>query len=263
MQIKGFKMSIKKFLISTILAQVLFLGVKAAATPLCPEESKDCCQSLSLNPLFNTDYKISANYVPILPLRGMVQADVYKDKKSLIMDRRYYIKDATGNYGEPYQKTLLNISVKGSGIIGREVIAEGTLNEHKLKYHNHMKFSLPKRANMKVNATLDGIQILELAVQSDGDKMTNLVKGSFLGKQVDYQTHWRETKGTLAGIPYLLHTEGLIKEKENFKAVTKGTIGSSAIKGEIKMLDKEHFESTEYYGPVMVKTKLTILEKKK
>ncbi len=256
-------MSIKKILISTVLAQALFLGVQAANEPLCPEGTKDCCHEIIKNELFNTDYKVSANYVPILPLRGMVQADVYKDKKSLIMDRRYYIKDATGNYGEPYQKTLLNISVKGSGIIGREVSADGTLNNHTLKYRNVMKFGLPKKANMKVNASLDGLPFLELTVQSDGDKMTNLVKGSFLGKNVDYQTHWRETKGTLAGIPYLLHTEGLVKEKETFRAITKGTIGTSAIKGEIKMLDKDHFESTEYYGPVMVKTRLTILAKKK
>lgn len=255
-------MSIKNFLISTVLAQALFLGVKAANVPLCPADSTNCCQSITNNALFDSQYEVAANYVPILPLRGMAHAEVYKDKKSLTMDRRYYAKDAAGNYVE-YQKTFLNINIKGSGIIGREINAEGTLNNYPLKYHNVMKFSLPKRARMEVHASLDGIPMLELDVLSDGDKMTNKVTGTYLGKTVDYSTNWRETKGVLAEIPYQLHTEGLIKEKDTFKAITRGTIGSSAIKGETSMIKHGHYESTEYYGPIMVKTKVTILEKKK
>lgn len=258
-------MSIKKFLISTVLAQALFLGVEAANAPLCPVGSTNCCQALIDNELFDTEYELSANYLPILPLRAMVQADIYKEKKSLTMDRKYYLKNADGNYGEPYQKTFLNITVKNSGILGREVIAEGTINNYTLKYRNIMGFSLPKKAHMKVNATLDGVPILELVVHSDGDKMTNRVQGTFFNKEVNYQTQWRETKGTLAGTPYLLHTEGLIKEKETFKAITKGNIGNSAIKGEVHMVgnSNNNFESTEYYGPIMVKTKINVLEKKK
>lgn len=238
------------------------MGVKAASLPLCPEGSKDCNQIISSNKLFDSEYEVSANYVPILPLRAMVQANVYKEKKSLTMDRRYYIKNTAGNYTE-YQKTFLHITIKGSGIIGREINAEGTSNDYPLKYKNVMKFGLPKRAHMKINATLDGITILQLAVQSDGDKMTNKVSGTYLGKIVDYQTNWRETKGQLAGIPYQLHTEGLIKEKDAFKAITKGTIGSSSIHGEVNMIKPNLFESVEYYGPIMVKTEIIVLEKTK
>lgn len=247
----------QKLLLTAILIYSLCSGSKAK---LCPENS-NCQQIIANHQLFNSQYKMAANYVPILPLRAMVHADVYKAKKPLTMDRRYYIKGADGKYVQ-YQKTFLNIDIKGHGIIGREIDAEGTLNDYPIKYRNVMSFSLPKKANMKVNASLDGVPILELSIQSDGKKMTNKVKGTYLGKTVDYQTNWRETKGTLAGIPYQLHTEGLIKEVDVFKAVTKGTIANYLVTGEVHMIDHSHFESTEYYGPIMVQTKITILGQK-
>lgn len=209
--------------------------------------------------LFDTEYKIAANYVPVLPLRGLADAEVYRHKKSFTIDRRFYEKDASGKYSEAYEKVYLNCKVDGIGIIGREINCDGTLNELKLKYQNIMKFSLPKRAHMEIHSTLDGEAFIDLNIYSDGDQMTNNVKGLFFKKLVSYQTCWRDTKGTLAGINYQLHTVGVKESIGSFTVSTKGKIGNSVITGSGKIICPNNYEFIEYYGPVMVKTILTVL----
>ena len=225
----------------------------------CKQEiSADCAANLHNYPLFDTEYKLAANYLPILALRGLAHAEVYKDKKSAHIERYFYIKDLQGNFGKPYETLILDITVHGHGIIGREIRATGKLNEFTLEYVNKMGFSLPRNAHMKVSARLDDIKILELDVESDGSLMTNTVDGLFLNQSVDYETKLRDTSGLLSGHRYTLHTAGIDSKVTSFAVQTQGKIGSSSIYGKGGMLRDNYYEFEESYGPVLVKTKLTI-----
>lgn len=249
---------LKSMVFCLILSQASFAA--SNMQKICPKGTDTCVQNLTNYPLFDNPHLIAANYVPILPLRAFAHADIYKAKKNLRMVREFYVRDLAGNFSKPYEKIDLLVTVKAKGLFGREILASGTLNEFQLEYKNIATFSLPKNAHMKVEASLDGLPILDLDVVSDGNKMTNKVQGSFLGKTVDYLTEWRETKGTLAGHSYNLHTEGVTKEPERFKAVTKGKINSTEISGTCEMLEKNHYKSIENYGPILVKTDIRVLE---
>ncbi len=209
-------------------------------------------------PLFDNEYKLAANYLPILALRGLAHADIYKNKKSAHLERYYYVKDLQGKFSKPYQTLILDIDVKGHGFIGREVNAKGKLNEYDLEYNNQLSFSLPRKANMKVIARLDDIKILDLDIKSDGTTMTNNVVGLFLGEKVNYQTTLRDTEGVLGGHKYTIHTEGSHPDVCSFEATTKGIIGSTEIYGKGRMIKANYYEFEENYGPILVKTKLTI-----
>ncbi len=242
-------MRLKSLLITAILL-IAFSPANAKTVLGIPE--------LYNHPLFNTEYKLAANYVPILALRGLAHAEVYKDKKSAHLERYFYIKDSQGKLGKPYETIVLDITVKGHGIIGRSINAIGKLNEFDLEYTNNMGFSLPRNAHMEIAAKLDGIKILDLDVQSDGTNMTNKVEGLFIGEKVKYQTILRDTLGTLANYKYALHTEGTPPDPCSFETVTKGIIGNTAINGKGQMIRVGYYEFEETYGPIVVKTKLTI-----
>lgn len=251
-------MGLKIIKASILSALALLLSVNSAHA-LCSGLPSPCVENLTKHALFNTDYKISAHYLPILPLRAIAHASVIKDKKSAHLERYFYYKDASGKASaNPFETIILDINVSAIGIFGRKIIAQGKLNEYPLYYENILHGVFPKNAQMQASATLDGIEILDLDITSDGTKMTNVVKGRFLGKLVDYNTQWRETDGLLAGHAYKLHTEGLVNEIKEFKAVTSGTLGSAKISGECNLIKPNYYESEEHYGPILVKTKLTI-----
>ena len=252
-------MSFKSLFIAAILLMVFSPANAQNPMGICQQElSTGCVANLHNYPLFDTEYKLAANYLPILALRGLAHAELYKDKKSAHLERYFYIKDLQGDFSKPYETIILDIDVKGHGIIGREITAIGKLNEFDLKYVNDMGFSLPRNAHMKVSARLDGIKILELNIRSDGTLMTNTVNGLFLNQNVDYQTKLRETSGILSGHKYTLHTEGIDLETTNFTVRTLGKIGSSNIYGKGGIVRANYYEFEENYGPVLVKTKLTI-----
>lgn len=226
---------------------------------ICGEEiSPSCTANLHNYPLFDTEYKLAANYLPVLALRALAHAEVYKDKKSSHLERYYYVKDLQGKFSKPYQTLILDIDVKGHGFIGREVSAKGKLNEFDLIYDNKLSFSLPRKASMKATARLDGIQILDLNIKSDGITMTNDIEGSFLGQEVQYKTNLRDTEGILGGYKYKLHTEGIHPDAFSFETTTQGTIGSTGIYGKGRLVKPNYYEFEESYGPILIKTKLTI-----
>ncbi len=246
-------------LISFICAFQVLAASAQPMVPSCQQElSASCIANLHNYPLFDTEYKLAANYIPILPLRALVHADVYKEKKTAHLERYFYIKDLQGKFSKPYETLILDIEVRAKGLLGREVIAKGKLNEFDVEYLNTMSFSLPRNAQMKVSAKLDKIKILDLIIKSDGKLMKNEVSGSFLGKDVLYNTIWRETEGMLADIKYTLHTEGVDKEPHRFTAITRGKIGSTDINGQGKLVKANYYEFTENYGPVQIKSYLTI-----
>lgn len=252
-------LKIIKASIISALALLLSADSACALSSLCSNLPSPCSENLTKHSLFNTEYKISAHYLPILPLRAIAHASLIKDKKTARLERYFYYKDASGKISaNPFETIILDISVSAIGIFGRKIIAQGKLNEYPLYYENILHGVFPKNAQMQVSATLDGIEILDLDITSDGTKMTNVVKGKFLAKLVDYHTEWRETNGLLAGHAYKLHTEGLVNEPSKFKAVTSGTIGSAKINGEVNLVKANYYESEENYGPILVITKISV-----
>lgn len=232
-----------------------------AQNSLCLNQStQQCHQTLLVYPFFDTQYKMAANYVPILPLRALAHADVYKNKKNFELERYYYVKDLQGKFKDPYAVLKLNGQVKGRGFLGRDVEVHGTLNDFNLEYMNIMTFSLPKKAHMLVTAKLDGIEFLNLEIFSDGDKMTNDVSGKFFGKKVKYNTCLRNTEGLLAEVPYSIFTHGIVSTPQEFKTVLEGRIGKHLIDGQIYMVSKNNYLSIENYGPIQVKSYVRVID---
>ena len=240
---------------------MLLVPLMALEAKLCEKDlSKTECSKILINyPLFDTPYKLLANYVPILPLRALAHGNIYKEKKSFKLERYYYLANASESFKDPYAKLIGEGKVKGVGFFGRKISFDGMLNDFKLTYINKVTPSLPRRAKMKVSATVDDVTFLDLVIKSDGDEMTNDVEGSFFGKDVQYHTYWRDTEGLVAGHKYKIHTEGKVKEEAKFAADTKGTIGEYDINGSINMTAPGKYFSSEHYGPILVKTYVTIL----
>ena len=238
------------------------LSANKAEALLCDtsKSKTDCSKELIHYPLFDTPYKVHANYVPILALRALAHGNIYKEKKSFNLERYFYVKNIGGAFDDYYAKLVGSGEVGGHGFIGRKITFKGQLNEFPIEYENTMSFSLPKKAKMKVKADIDGIRFLDIEVKSDGDAMTNDVEGTYFGQEVKYHTAHRDSDGILAGLPYKLHTEGKVKEPEAFYAITEGSIENYKIKGEVQMLEKAKYLSTEYYGPIMVKTYINVLD---
>lgn len=244
-----------------IIAFVLNLSVQARTHILCGSSVDQCQENLQNYPLFDTPYKVASNYLPILPIRAFAHAEIYKDKKSCKLERLYYVKNLEAEFAEPYQKTILDIEVHNHGLFGRRIIATGKLNEFDLEYENKIGASLPRNASMKVVAKLAGVEFLNLHIKSDGKKNTNKVEGTYFAKEVKYQTEWRDTNGSLASLDYKLHTEGLHNEVDHFRAITRGSINEYEIFGHGTMVKPNYYEFEEHYGPIVVKSKLWIIEK--
>lgn len=250
------KRSTIKLVLILVILSANFTYAKQA---ICPNKDYQTCgQYLRNYPLFDTEYKIAANYVPVIPLRALAEANVYKEKKSFHIERFFYVKNLKGDLGKAYQTIILDGNITGFGIFSRKIIAKGKLNEFDLEYENDMSFALPRTANMKVRAKLDGNLFLDLKITSDGNKMTNDVSGIFFGQDVKYHTDWRETNGILSGLNYKIYAEGILKDSNDFTVNMKGSIGKHSITGFGRMTSINHYESTEDYGPITVKSFITI-----
>lgn len=248
--------------IQILLIMMIFsMGTAQAKKAICPAKTnQDCANYLQNYPLFDTEYKRAANYVPVLALRALAHAEVYKEKKPFHLERHYYVTNLTGELGKAYQTVVLDGEIGGFGIFSRSIKAKGKLNEFDLEYENHMSFSLPRSASMKVNAKIDDIEFLNLKIHSDGNEMTNDVEGTFFAKQVGYHTHWRDTEGTLAGNDYKIHAAGVNKEEDSFQVTLDGKIGNHSITGSGRMIAENQYETVEVYGPITVKTFITVKE---
>lgn len=244
-------------------------------------ESTDEAHAIANFPLFDTPYKMAANYVPVLPLRALSDSDIYRKKGKAHMERRFYVRNLQGKLAEPYESMTVDIDVQGKGFFGRRIIATGKINDYNLHYENDISFRLPKKAVMNVHASLDGCEFLKLDIESDGDKLTNDVKGKFLGREVNYLTEWRNTKGLLSGMEYSLHAEGLTgastipcdgdnkdseyckdqdkaSEEALYRGTANGNIMDFSITGTATELRENYFEIEENYGPILVKTSVEI-----
>ncbi len=252
----------RSFLVFAVLVQSLWAnGIEAKDLENCkPETNQECTEILANYPLFDTDYKKAANYVPVLALRAIYDAKIYREKRKAKIIRNFYIKDLSGKFSKPYQKMEINLEVNAKGLLGREIIAMGKINEFDFDYYNRIKFSLSKKARMDIKAHIDNVEFLDLHIESDGNKKTNDVKGQFLGKTVNYLTEWRSTSGTLAGLPYTMFVKGTPEDEKVFSATSKGFIGTSEITGEVKIVDKDHYLSEENYGPILIKTDIVVFD---
>lgn len=227
----------------------------------------DCSENIIHYPLFDTDYKIAANYAPILGLRALSHGNIYRKKKKFHLERFFYVKDLTGKLGKPYESLIVDGEVKGTGLLSRRITAHGKLNEFDFEYINDASVSFTRKAKLTIVARVDKFLILDLEVNSKASDLSNVVKGSFFGKKVDYTTKWRDTDGILAGIPYKVHTQGTVYEDEEevhaseaFGVETKGSIGEYEISGSGKMTTEGYYQTSESYGPIVVKTFITIIE---
>lgn len=240
---------------------LMIVNANCASAHLCKsDQSKtDCSKSLINYPLFDTPYKLHANYLPILALRALAHGDIYKEKKDFKLERLYYVRNTRGAFQEPYSKLIGTGKVEGHGFIGRKISFEGKLDDFDIHYVNKMSFSLPKKAKMNIEAKIDDISFLKLEIHSDADTMTNDVEGTYFGQVVDYNTEHRDSRGKLAGHPYHLHTEGKVKEDTEFYATTDGSIAGYSVQGSASLVGVNEYLTVEHYGPIMVKTFVTIL----
>ncbi len=241
------RISRANFLRVCLISSLVLLG------SFCNSGQASLSNNLLNDPLFDSDYKIAAHYVPALALRALAHAEVYQKKRKAYLERTFTLQ------GNVYETWKIHIQVEGDGLFKRKVSAKGFIGNLPLSYENEIACSLPKNANMKVSAKLDGQPILNLTINSDGNKMTNYIGGNFLGRAVAYKTSWRDTIGTLAGFAYNMHVEGVKNEANDFKVVSKGNIGASEIKGEGILIKKDHYEFTEHYGPILIKSKLIVI----
>ncbi len=273
--------SFSKTVLLLIVLALVSLNSKAKNTVLCePKSSQKEILAIANHPLFDTAYKSAANYIPVLALRALSSTDIYRKKGKAHLVRHFFVKNLQGKLAEPYETLVLDIVVSGKGLFGRNISAQGRMNDLDVYYSNKMSFGLPKKAHMDVVASLDGCEFMKFKVESDGDKMTNAVEGTYLGRTLKYFTNWRQSLGTLAGLPYEMVVEGngkssvpcdkhnqdntyckeLAKHKDIvlYHAKSQGRISGYIINGWIKETRTGHFEGEENYGPIFIKTVLDV-----
>ncbi len=263
-------------LILVLIISATIAHVTAKTKTLCESETAAKVSAIANHPLFDTPYKAAANYVPVLALRALNSTEIYRKKGHARIVRNYYVRSLQGKLGEPYETMILNIEIKAKGLFGRVAIGTGTLNDLDLYYENHASFGLPRRVYMDSFASLDGCELMKFKVETDGDKMTNNLSGHFLSKATNYKTNWRTTTGLLANSAYNMvveangtntipcgkdnqdaaHCKDSAKTKTLFEGKSSGSIAGYTISGWIKETRPNHFESEEYYGPILVKTTL-------
>ncbi len=275
------KGKIKHYAVSICAILVIVSNSSSATTKnICQLNPGDSVSALANHPLFDTPHKAAANYTPIMPLRALASTELLRKKGKAHMVRNYYVRNLHGKLAAPYETMTIDLEVVSRGLFGRTVKGFGRINDLDLYYENEMSFRLPKKIYMEALASLDGCEMLKLKIETDGDKLTNDVKGTYLGKLVDYHTDWRTTKGTLAGSTYDMIAEGLSKggvpcDKHNentaackehandkpstlYSGKSSGKISGQLINGWVKETRPNHFEAEENYGPILVKTILDV-----
>lgn len=256
------KRKIKKPFLNLSLALIAssMLNPSYGIPQFCTNTQEELCAiHLSEYPLFDSEAKIAANYVPVLPLRAFAHAEIYQKKKTVRLKRFFYIKDLNGALGEAYEILDIVINIKGDGLLEREILAIGKLNEFDVEYKNKIKASLPKRATMKAIAKIANVKFLDLDIKSDGQALTNDVKGILFAKKVDYKTKWRNSSGLLGGSIYEIYTEGSSKNSNHFEVKCNGKIGTTEIKGHGKLVRPNYYEFEETYGHILVKSQVTVI----
>ncbi len=232
--------------------------------------------AIANHPLFDTPYKAAANYIPVMPLRALASTELLRKKGTARMVRNFYVRNLQGKLAEPYETMTMDLEVSSRGLFGRTIKGTGRINDLDLYYENQMSFRLPKKIYMEAFARLDGCEMMKLKIETDGDKLTNDVRGLYLGKKTDYHTDWRTTTGFLAGSNYEMIAEGIskggvpcdkhnqntaaCKEHANDKPSTlyvgksSGKVAGQMINGWVRETRANHFEAEENYGPIVVKT---------
>jgi len=219
-----------------------------------PQKSK---VALTHHPLFDTPYKMAANYSPVLVLRALGETEFYRAKGSAHMLRKFYVKDLTGELAEPYEVMDIDIKAKARGFFGRTIEASGKIDGHNFYYQNKMSLGLPKKVDMNILVSLAGCEMMKLKVKTEGSAKTNKVTGTFLGKTVDYFTDWRDSKGILSGTAYEIYVNGLA-DGDLYHGISNGDIAGFKIKGDARETSHNHFEIVEEYGYILVKTILDV-----
>lgn len=207
--------------------------------------------------LLDTKAKLAANYTPILALRGLAHSKIYRKKGTAHLERYYFLDGSK----IPYEKILLDIVVSSTKWNDRIIEAKGIINSQPIIYKNIMELSLPKKAKMNIYCNIGTYTLLSLFVNSDGTDMTNSVVGYFAGKPVQYFTKHRLTEGILASSDYDLSVEGLVNAKTGLLELkSKGTLAEVQIEGEGRECPDGHFEFTERFNNILVKSYLHISE---
>jgi hypothetical protein len=220
------------------------------------EKEATLVKTLSQYPLFDTSYKLAANYSPVLLLRALAESNIYKKKGIAYIKREFFIKNLSGKLGGAFEIWDLELRVEAMGLLGRKLIATGKINQLDLYYENKITGKLNNTASMDIRAYLEGCEFLKLNVESKKSDETNLVKGLFFGKTVDYKTVWRNTEGVLANLPYKIYVEGT--NEDTFKLLSTGKIDAYNISGKGEKVSENKYLMEEYYGPLYIKTELLV-----
>lgn len=221
-----------------------------------PTQEALLVQTLTKYPLFDTPYKLAANYSPVLLLRALAHSNIYRKKGKAHVKREFYIKDLKGKFAEAFETLELDISVEATGLLGRKILASGKINNLNLNYENLIEVKLNNTASMKIKAFLEACEFLDLKVESKKSENSNTVLGSFFGKKVEYKTTWRDTEGILADKKYKIYVEG--STEGAFTLSSKGTIDVYQISGTGKQISENKYLMEEYYGPLYIKTELFV-----
>lgn len=211
-------------------------------------------EARKLEKLTDSAYELAANYVPVLMLRCIAESQVVRKAKTAHVERFFY-----QNLKKPklVETLIFDIKIEKTGLFDRKAIVIGKLDDLDLYYENDMDFGISRKGSSEVSASLNKSPFIKLHIESDGSKLSNRVKGEILSKKIDYFTKHRDTKGLLGGYPYEMYAEG-VHTGALYTGFSKGKIGEYEISGSAKETSKDQYEIEEYYGPLLIKTKLRI-----
>lgn len=206
--------------------------------------------------LVSKPYRLAAHYLPVLE-KALTQVRVPFKAKKLRVER--YIYDSSLE-SSPSEKLIADVDIKKKGMLGQLITAKGKLNDMDLKYKNHFKFSITGKGTMDVESSLAGEEFIKLRISANKRKATTDVAGAVMGKEVQYFSDESTTEGFIAEHPYKVSFNSIKNKKgELVQIITKGNIGDYAITGEGHRISENQYAIEEHYGPLLIKTVITVL----
>lgn len=232
---------------------------------LKPAELTQQNHKMQINALVDTPYKLISHYVPALVPRVLTENKFLRRARKADVKRLVYLKAKAAGLEDgvhtqiPIEQFEATFEASKSGMLSRNVYGTGILNGFEFTYDSKLKYRITKTGTIETKSTLGGKPYIEVHVDSNGNNKTNKVKGTVLGRNLEYKTVWRSSEGMIGTFPYKIHVEGL-RGKDHFAVKSYGSIGDYEISGFAKEVSKDNFEIEEEYGPLIIKTTVKIYD---
>jgi len=226
---------------------------------------RDPNKRMQVNTLVDTPYKLAAHYFPPMLLRALIESHFYRSKKKAHYERIIYLPSSEAGTKVlnkdvlELEKLVLDLDARGLGLLGRKITAKGKLNNLNLNFSSEMRFKISKKGTQEIKSSLGGLDFINIEVVTDGKAETNDITGMLLGRELDYQTKYRDTEGRLGKFDFKLHVQG-VHDKPLYEVNTEGYIGDYKIKGFGKAIEKDLYEFEENYGPLLIKSTLRVFK---